>query len=89
MPAPTPVNGWKKPYNRVFLTSLSASSTRPEGVDGTNNARNDRVQIFLTFFIIQTELSKSILKGEYKYNGCEKLTTSVVLTVLFYKNDIN
>ncbi|WP_217478847.1 hypothetical protein [Enterobacter chuandaensis] len=55
----------------------------------TNNAQNNHVQIFLAFFIIQIELSTTLLIGEDKNNDCEKLTTSVILTALFYKNDIS
>ncbi|HDR2622514.1 TPA: hypothetical protein QCI71_003422 [Enterobacter chuandaensis] len=83
MPLTTPVNGWKKPYNRGFLASLSESSTRSGGSDGTNNDRNNYVQLFLTFFIIQIELSKTLFKGGDKNNGREKLTTSAILTLLF------
>ncbi|EPF0313450.1 hypothetical protein ACSN7O_000733 [Enterobacter chuandaensis] len=55
----------------------------------TNNAQKNHVQIFLAFFIIQIELSTTLLIGEDKNNDCEKLTTSVILTALFYKNDIS
>jgi len=89
MPAPPFINGLKKPYNRVFLSSLRSRAALHPSVDSANNKRTNKVQFFLMCFILQNELSTALMNVDDKKISRGKLTYTAILTVWFCMNDIN